>query len=358
MPRDLTGTGDTTVVPLPMDFEISLLDLNVALNVTPDAELDVRVVANADLYEPDTVALIADAFNAALEAFATTPDLALSGLELLAPAAMEKLLAPATTTVVQRSQPVTGGSVETEQALIAPGIVDNRAICCRPQKKKQKKKKNELLLVAAGSCADANTASTAAVIRGHRAIGWLTRLGLPARLVDATRVVFTVVRWPDDRDRTTNTAFWYASRATGIVALLLLTAVLDSASGQPAGPGGPAAQVRRDRPPPQPVAAVGGVHRRARRRSGRHLRAHPAGVRGGAVRLRLRAAVAGPGRDLTGPDGRDDRDQPAPRPHEPVVWRAVHRPPTRAGRSRSRTASARVWTCSRAWMLGLPSPAR
>jgi mycobactin peptide synthetase MbtE len=119
MPRDLTGTGDTTVVPLPMDFEISLLDLNVALNVTPDAELDVRVVANADLYEPDTVALIADAFNAALEAFATTPDLTLSGLELLAPAAMEKLLAPATTTVVQRSHPVTGGSVETEQALIA-----------------------------------------------------------------------------------------------------------------------------------------------------------------------------------------------------------------------------------------------
>ena len=55
--------------------------------------------------------------------------------------------------------------------------------------------------VAAGSCADANAASTAAVIRGHRAIGWLAQLGLPARLVDATGVVFTVAGWPDDRTR-------------------------------------------------------------------------------------------------------------------------------------------------------------
>jgi thiamine biosynthesis lipoprotein ApbE len=51
--------------------------------------------------------------------------------------------------------------------------------------------------VAAGSCADANAASTAAVIRGHAALGWLARLGLPARLVDATGAVFTVAGWPD-----------------------------------------------------------------------------------------------------------------------------------------------------------------
>jgi predicted component of type VI protein secretion system len=56
--------------------------------------------------------------------------------------------------------------------------------------------------VAAGSCADANAASTAAVIRGRRAIGWLNRLGLPSRLVDATGAVFTVVGWPDDSERT------------------------------------------------------------------------------------------------------------------------------------------------------------
>ena len=52
--------------------------------------------------------------------------------------------------------------------------------------------------VAAGTCADANAASTAAVIRGRAALGWLARLGLPARLVDATGVVFTVAGWPQE----------------------------------------------------------------------------------------------------------------------------------------------------------------
>ena len=52
--------------------------------------------------------------------------------------------------------------------------------------------------VAADSCADANAASTAAVVRGRAALGWLAGLGLPARLVDATGVVFTVAGWPED----------------------------------------------------------------------------------------------------------------------------------------------------------------
>jgi thiamine biosynthesis lipoprotein len=52
--------------------------------------------------------------------------------------------------------------------------------------------------VAAGTCADANAASTAAVIRGRAAPGWLTSLGLPARLVDAAGAVFTVAGWPAD----------------------------------------------------------------------------------------------------------------------------------------------------------------
>ena len=52
--------------------------------------------------------------------------------------------------------------------------------------------------VAAGTCADANAASTAAIIRGRRALGWLAQLGLPARLVDTTGVVFTVAGWPDE----------------------------------------------------------------------------------------------------------------------------------------------------------------
>jgi thiamine biosynthesis lipoprotein ApbE len=50
--------------------------------------------------------------------------------------------------------------------------------------------------VAAASCAEANMASTAAIIRGQRAVEWLVNLGLPARLVDAAGNVQTVAGWP------------------------------------------------------------------------------------------------------------------------------------------------------------------
>ena len=50
--------------------------------------------------------------------------------------------------------------------------------------------------VAAGSALDANIASTAAIIRGHRAAGWLAKLGLPARLVTVDGSVTTIAGWP------------------------------------------------------------------------------------------------------------------------------------------------------------------
>jgi thiamine biosynthesis lipoprotein ApbE len=50
--------------------------------------------------------------------------------------------------------------------------------------------------VAAATCADANTAATAAIIRGDRAPGWLAGLNLPARLVSQDGGVRTVAGWP------------------------------------------------------------------------------------------------------------------------------------------------------------------
>jgi len=51
--------------------------------------------------------------------------------------------------------------------------------------------------VAAGSALDANIASTASIIRGRSAIGWLTRLGLPSRLVAVDGSVTTLAGWPE-----------------------------------------------------------------------------------------------------------------------------------------------------------------
>lgn len=50
--------------------------------------------------------------------------------------------------------------------------------------------------VTAASCAEASAASTAAIIRGSQAIGWLFGRGLPARLVDTAGRVRIVGGWP------------------------------------------------------------------------------------------------------------------------------------------------------------------
>jgi thiamine biosynthesis lipoprotein len=52
--------------------------------------------------------------------------------------------------------------------------------------------------VAAASCADANTAATAAIIRGRQAPAWLASLNLPARLVEPDGTVHTIGGWPPD----------------------------------------------------------------------------------------------------------------------------------------------------------------
>jgi len=50
--------------------------------------------------------------------------------------------------------------------------------------------------VAAATCVDANTASTAAILRGERAAAWLAGLGLPARLVRHSGEAVTIAGWP------------------------------------------------------------------------------------------------------------------------------------------------------------------
>lgn len=50
--------------------------------------------------------------------------------------------------------------------------------------------------VAAATCADANAASTAALVKGVGAEHWLTRLRLPARLVAQNGTVVTTPGWP------------------------------------------------------------------------------------------------------------------------------------------------------------------
>jgi thiamine biosynthesis lipoprotein len=54
--------------------------------------------------------------------------------------------------------------------------------------------------VTAGTCVDANTAATAALLRGAPAERWLTALALPARLVRHDGGVRTVAGWPEQTE--------------------------------------------------------------------------------------------------------------------------------------------------------------
>ena len=83
-----------------------------------------------------------------------------------------------------------------------------------------------LVSVTAASCAEARAASIAAIIRGSAAAGWLSGLGLPARLVDSAGRVRTLAGWPADNVSAGSTA-----GAAGAVSLA------GSGSGSGAGSG-------------------------------------------------------------------------------------------------------------------------
>jgi thiamine biosynthesis lipoprotein len=51
--------------------------------------------------------------------------------------------------------------------------------------------------VVAGTCVDANIASTAAIVMGHKTLAWLEAHRLPARLIDQSGRVRRVAGWPE-----------------------------------------------------------------------------------------------------------------------------------------------------------------
>lgn len=62
--------------------------------------------------------------------------------------------------------------------------------------------------VAAADCVDANTASTAAIVLGERALTWLREAGLPARLVRADGTVVCLGGWPREARRRPGGELW------------------------------------------------------------------------------------------------------------------------------------------------------
>jgi thiamine biosynthesis lipoprotein len=112
--------------------------------------------------------------------------------------------------------------------------------------------------VSAASCLDANTASTAAIVLGERAPGWLARHRLPGRLVGEHGEVRRVAGWPADGNLTTTgdraesaSAAGPTSRATAAPGALATTAG-PAAPDATAAPGAPDATAGPARPVARP----------------------------------------------------------------------------------------------------------
>ncbi len=75
--------ASTVLTPLPAEYEVSFMDVHFDYTVEPSGDVSLRVVVNPDLYEPDTGAVFADVLVRVLTAFAETPDVAVTGLDVL-----------------------------------------------------------------------------------------------------------------------------------------------------------------------------------------------------------------------------------------------------------------------------------
>jgi FAD:protein FMN transferase len=95
---------------------------------------------------------------------------------------------------------ITAGGLATSSTTVRSWLVGDRPVhhIIDPATGEPARSCWRTVSVAAGTCRDANTASTAAIIRGAAALDWLRDLGLPARLVRQDGSAETVAGWPQD----------------------------------------------------------------------------------------------------------------------------------------------------------------
>jgi len=95
---------------------------------------------------------------------------------------------------------ISGGGLATSSTTVRTWELGSRAVhhIINPATGEPARSCWRTVSVAAGTCIDANAASTAAIIRSAAALDWLHDLGLPARLVRHDGTVETTAGWPQD----------------------------------------------------------------------------------------------------------------------------------------------------------------
>ncbi|MFI6363252.1 amino acid adenylation domain-containing protein [Nocardia sp. NPDC050630] len=92
---DGTGQGldaHTALTVLPLDFDISLLDLSINFFAGSDGGFDASIIVNTDLYDPATGELFAQRMLRVLTAFADNPDSTVGELDIMPAAERQRVL--------------------------------------------------------------------------------------------------------------------------------------------------------------------------------------------------------------------------------------------------------------------------
>ncbi|WP_228816301.1 non-ribosomal peptide synthetase [Nocardia transvalensis] len=84
--------GEASVTVLPLEFDVSLLDLSVNFFAGDDGGFDASIIVNGDLYEPSTAHSFAQRMMRVLNGFADQPDRPLAELDVLAGGERERLI--------------------------------------------------------------------------------------------------------------------------------------------------------------------------------------------------------------------------------------------------------------------------
>lgn len=94
---------------------------------------------------------------------------------------------------------ITSGGVATSSTVVRcwPTATGRRHHIIDPRTGRNPEPRWRTASVAAASCLDANAASTAAIVLGDAAPGWLAGQGLPALLVDLDGTALPVAGWPE-----------------------------------------------------------------------------------------------------------------------------------------------------------------
>lgn len=191
------ASADPAGVPLPARFgawQEILLDPEGAVRVPPGCALDLGATAKA--WAADLIATSIAAESDSTIVISLGGDLAVAGPGDGWPVAISETIDDfADTEIVHLPYGGLATSSTAARRWIRGGVIRHHLI--DPRTGEPTSGRWRTVTATGATCVAANTASTAAIVLGDRAVGWLTERDIPARLVDTQGAIVRTARWPE-----------------------------------------------------------------------------------------------------------------------------------------------------------------